>query len=99
MFPPPEPVPATVLDPFTGAGTTGVVARKYGRNFIGIDLKQEYLDMARGRIESAIPLIANQPHEPAATIDESDESYEASEAIFAMRNSDNVAPSVLHSAA
>lgn len=96
IFPVPEPVPATVVDPFTGSGTTGVVARKYGRNFIGIDLKQEYLNMARSRIESAIPLIAEQPAQPAPIVEESEESYEAISAIFADR-ADKAMAAVLHS--
>lgn len=40
----------TVLDPFCGSGTTGVVAKKRGRNFIGIELVKEYKDMAQKRI-------------------------------------------------
>ncbi len=40
----------TVLDPFAGSGTTGVVAKKLGRNFIGIELKPEYAEMATQRI-------------------------------------------------
>jgi len=39
-----------VLDPFAGAGTVGVVAKKLGRNFILIDIKKEYCDMAERRI-------------------------------------------------
>ena len=39
-----------VLDPFMGAGTVGVVAKRLGRQFIGIELKQEYIDMANERI-------------------------------------------------
>jgi site-specific DNA-methyltransferase (cytosine-N4-specific) len=39
-----------VLDPFMGSGTTGVIARKLGRNFIGIDIKQEYVEIAKKRI-------------------------------------------------
>jgi site-specific DNA-methyltransferase (adenine-specific) len=46
-------VPATVLDPFCGSGTTGLVALTYGRNFIGIDLSPEYLAMAERRIAPA----------------------------------------------
>lgn len=42
--------PGIVLDPFMGSGTTGVVAQKLGRNFIGIDIKEEYLEIARNRI-------------------------------------------------
>jgi hypothetical protein len=48
-----DPVPATVLDPFCGSGTTGLVALTYGRNFIGIDLSPEYLAMAERRIAPA----------------------------------------------
>ena len=35
-----------ILDPFMGSGTTGVAAKKAGRNFIGIELSKEYFDMA-----------------------------------------------------
>ncbi len=42
----------TVLDPFCGSGTTGVACVSLGRNFIGIDLDQEFLDLATRRIES-----------------------------------------------
>jgi len=45
-----DPVPALVLDPFCGSGTTGAVALRMGRRFIGIDLKPEYLDLAHARI-------------------------------------------------
>lgn len=36
--------PAIILDPFFGAGTTGIVARKLNRNFIGIELNKSYID-------------------------------------------------------
>jgi site-specific DNA-methyltransferase (cytosine-N4-specific) len=39
-----------VLDPFFGSGTTGLVAALNGRNFIGIELKTEYIDIAIKRI-------------------------------------------------
>lgn len=39
-----------VLDPMCGAGTTLVVAQKLGRRWIGIDLKQEYVEMAKQRL-------------------------------------------------
>lgn len=39
-----------VFDPFIGSGTTGVVAMKYDRNFIGIELNAEYIEMANERI-------------------------------------------------
>lgn len=40
----------TVLDPFLGAGTTGLVAAQQGRGFIGIDNNPAYVEMARQRI-------------------------------------------------
>ena len=36
----------TVLDPFSGSGTTGMVATQEGRRYIGIDLNSEYLDLS-----------------------------------------------------
>ena len=47
--------PGTVLDPFTGSGTTGLVAVREGRSFVGIELNPEYADMARRRIGQAQP--------------------------------------------
>ncbi len=46
-----EPVPCTVLDPFGGAGTTGLVADRLGRDCILIELSPEYADMALRRLE------------------------------------------------
>lgn len=46
----------TILDPFAGAGTTGVMAEKLGRKFIGIELNPEYADMATRRIDAVNPL-------------------------------------------
>ena len=43
-------VPAVVLDPFMGSGTTGIVALRHGRRFLGIDVKEEYIDLARRRL-------------------------------------------------
>lgn len=42
-----------VMDPFVGAGNTGVAARMLGRRFIGIDTCKEYLETAEKRISSA----------------------------------------------
>jgi site-specific DNA-methyltransferase (cytosine-N4-specific) len=39
----------TVLDPFSGSGTTGAAARQLDRRYIGIDLNSAYHDLARGR--------------------------------------------------
>lgn len=47
------PAGGTVLDPFNGAGTTGVVAKQHGRNYVGIELNPAYVAMAQARIEAA----------------------------------------------
>jgi DNA modification methylase len=45
------PEGGTVLDPFFGAGTTGLVADRLQRDCIGIELNPEYAELARRRIE------------------------------------------------
>jgi modification methylase len=45
-----------VLDPFFGTGTTGAVARRLGRCWIGIEREAAYVKVARERIESTLPL-------------------------------------------
>lgn len=52
------PVGGTVLDPFFGAGTTGLVADRLGRNCIGIELNPEYAAMAERRIAGDSPMFA-----------------------------------------
>ncbi len=49
--PPTTPAPCTILDPFSGAGTTLMVADRLQRHAIGIDLNTEYAAMAVKRIE------------------------------------------------
>jgi DNA modification methylase len=46
----------TVLDPFCGAGTTGVVALRHDRSFVGVELNPVYAEMARERIRNDGPL-------------------------------------------
>jgi site-specific DNA-methyltransferase (adenine-specific) len=46
-----------VLDPFMGTGTTGVACKNLNRDFIGIELDQEYFKIAKERIESTNPLL------------------------------------------
>ena len=43
-----------VLDPFMGAGTTAMVAKKLGRNYLGIELNEKYIKIADARLK-AIP--------------------------------------------
>ena len=43
-----------VLDPFFGSGTTGVVAKKHGRGFIGIDINPKYCALAEKRIMEVV---------------------------------------------
>lgn len=40
-----------VLDPFMGAGTTGIVALRHNRNYIGIELNSKYIELAEKRIK------------------------------------------------
>jgi modification methylase len=45
----------TVLDPFFGSGTTGAVARRLGRRWIGIEQQDDYIAVARERIAAVVP--------------------------------------------
>jgi DNA modification methylase len=49
-----SPKGGLVLDPFMGSGTVAVVAKKLGRNYIGIELNKEYIKIAEKRI-AAVP--------------------------------------------
>ena len=51
------PEGGTVLDPFAGAGTTGLVALRHNRDFIGVELNPGYAQMARNRIRDDAPLL------------------------------------------
>lgn len=50
------PENGTVLDPFMGAGTTGLVAKKLNRNYIGYELNENYITIANKRISYAMGL-------------------------------------------
>ena len=45
-----------ILDPFFGTGTTGAVPKKLGRHWIGIEQREEYVQLAQRRIDDIIPL-------------------------------------------
>ena len=49
------PEGGTVLDPFTGSGTTAVVALENNRKFVGTELNPEYIKIAENRIKEEIP--------------------------------------------
>ena len=51
------PKGGTVLDPFFGSGTVGVVAKRLGCEFIGIELNPKYVEMARARIAAEPPTL------------------------------------------
>ena len=63
-FCPPDGV---VLDPYSGSGTTCVAARSSGRNYIGIDISEEYTNIARQRIATesiSRPIDPKKPDTP-----------------------------------
>ena len=60
------PTGGVVLDPFSGSATTGMVALQEGRNYIGVDLNADYLDLATARVEQRR---APQDPEPCGGLD------------------------------
>lgn len=52
--------PCVILDPFMGSGTVAEVARKLGRDFIGIEINPEYVEMARRRVAKVQQLPLNR---------------------------------------
>ena len=56
-----DAIPATILDPFCGSGTAGVVALRHQRSFVGIELNPEYVQQGRRRIFEDAPLF-NGPY-------------------------------------
>lgn len=63
-----DPIPALTLDPFAGSGTTGLVALRHNRRFLGLDLNPTYVRMARQRIVADAPLF-NAPVALASAAD------------------------------
>lgn len=43
-----------ILDPFMGSGTTAVAAKKLGRDFVGIEISPEYIDLAKTRLDDSM---------------------------------------------
>lgn len=52
------PTGGTVLDPFCGSGTTGMACAFEGFHFIGVEREAEYVDIAKRRIASTLPLFS-----------------------------------------
>jgi len=49
-----------VLDPFFGSGTTGAVAKRLGRHFVGVEREDSYIEAATARIAAVEPLESHQ---------------------------------------
>ena len=56
----PKPIPCTVLDPFAGAGTTGLVAQRLSRDALLIELNPDFCQMIERRLLADAPLFAPQ---------------------------------------
>lgn len=65
-----ETEPGIVLDPFAGAGTTCLVAKRLGRQFVGIDLNPDYVALAQKRVGLTVD-------EPDRLLDENETSLQA----------------------
>ena len=52
------PAGGTVLDPFMGSGTTGVVAERFGCKFVGVELSSEYCELAMRRLRQPSLLLS-----------------------------------------
>jgi DNA modification methylase len=65
-------VPAVVLDPFLGAGTTALVADRFGRDCIGIEANPKYAEMAKRRLQDDAGLFSNVNHEAPHACDMAD---------------------------
>jgi DNA modification methylase len=50
-----QPIPAIILDPFLGSGTTASVAKRLGRNWLGFELNPTYIKLAWKRIDQTQP--------------------------------------------
>jgi DNA modification methylase len=60
------PLGGTVLDPFTGSGTTGMACRYELREFVGIEREADYIAIAERRIAACAPLFASVPAQESA---------------------------------
>jgi site-specific DNA-methyltransferase (adenine-specific) len=61
------PEGGTVLDPFSGSGTVGVVAHQHGRNYVGCELNPAYVQISHDRLRAAGAEVQYPFAEPEAT--------------------------------
>jgi len=74
-----SPVDGLILDPFTGSGTTGAVALRHGRRFVGVELNPCYAEMAHRRIcKETLNIFKETP----TITDEDDAPIDAQETLF-----------------
>jgi DNA modification methylase len=50
-----------ILDPFNGSGTTGAVAIKLGRQYVGVELKADYIELSKKRMAEVQPIMIGEP--------------------------------------
>jgi site-specific DNA-methyltransferase (adenine-specific) len=62
------PAGGTVLDPFTGSGSTGKAAILSGFHFVGVEMTDEYLPIIRGRIEHAVSVVEAEKKKDEETL-------------------------------
>ena len=58
--------PAVVLDPFSGSGTSGIVALEHGRSYIGIELNPDYAALSERRLKQERTGLTTKKHREAA---------------------------------
>ena len=58
------PEGGTVLDPFAGSGTTGIVAVNHNRNSVLLELNEEYIEIAKNRINKQAGMFVELEIEP-----------------------------------
>lgn len=52
------PTGGVILDPFAGSGTTCMAAKSIGRDYIGIELEEEYVKIAKARVDAIMPQLS-----------------------------------------
>jgi site-specific DNA-methyltransferase (adenine-specific) len=73
-----------IVDPFTGSSTTGLAAYYYHRNYIGIDVEEQYLELSKERFKNLLSIMArsevrydtSSQAQPAARVEEPSELYD-----------------------